>query len=242
MAKRLVYHNDGKSISFSSFLCKDGVILYKIVRKNNSYWHLEYNEKNKYFLVICPKNASYSDVELFVKYKYKHIMYELQEVDENKPWMLFGQALPVEIIMGNEFKYQFLGDKIIIYLKNKSDYKYIARKFYKEIGRAYMMPRLQELLQSLGLKACFGKCFVSWLYLGWCFYSEKMINMNAFLMQHSKEVIDEVLYHEIAHLTVPNHSKEFWKLHESYCPNYKEINKQYSKMIFDHTLGTKIWI
>ena len=35
-------------------------------------------------------------------------------------------------------------------------------------------------------------------------------------------VMDYIIIHELCHIKQMNHSKEFWKLVESHCPNYKE--------------------
>ena len=39
------------------------------------------------------------------------------------------------------------------------------------------------------------------------------------------EAIDAVIVHELCHIIHPNHSKDFYKLVESYIPNYKQLDK-----------------
>ena len=45
-------------------------------------------------------------------------------------------------------------------------------------------------------------------------------------MKYDFDVIDYVLIHELCHTKVKNHSKNFWKEVEKYCPNYKELRKK----------------
>lgn len=56
--------------------------------------------------------------------------------------------------------------------------------------------------------------------------SDNKIMLNLKLLNANKEILDYVIYHEIAHIKYKNHSKEFWKEVQKFCPNYKEIRKQ----------------
>ena len=49
---------------------------------------------------------------------------------------------------------------------------------------------------------------------GSCNYVKKTINLNFNLVLRDIRAIEYVVLHEIAHLTHPNHSKEFWKVRE----------------------------
>ncbi|MCQ2087339.1 MAG: M48 family metallopeptidase [Bacilli bacterium] len=46
------------------------------------------------------------------------------------------------------------------------------------------------------------------------------------LVHFSKEIIDSVIYHELAHCKVFNHSKSFYDIVYQYCPNYNELRKK----------------
>ena len=55
------------------------------------------------------------------------------------------------------------------------------------------------------------------------------ISINSRLAKKEEKLIEYVVLHEICHLKHMNHSKEFWKLVEKYCSNYKEIRKRLKK-------------
>lgn len=61
---------------------------------------------------------------------------------------------------------------------------------------------------------------------GSCNYVKKTINLNFDLVLRDIEAIEYVILHEIAHLTHPNHSKEFYNYVESYMPDWKSREKR----------------
>lgn len=56
--------------------------------------------------------------------------------------------------------------------------------------------------------------------------SNKNITINKKLIKYSKQAIRYVILHELCHIKFMNHSREFWKLLESYMPNYKEVKRE----------------
>jgi predicted metal-dependent hydrolase len=59
------------------------------------------------------------------------------------------------------------------------------------------------------------------------------ITINTFLIHFSKDIIDSVVIHELAHEFERNHSIKFYNKVYKYCPNYDEIHKALSKNIFE---------
>ena len=51
------------------------------------------------------------------------------------------------------------------------------------------------------------------------------------LIHYSKEIIESVVVHELAHEFERNHGKNFYNIVYSYCPNYKELQKKLKKGI-----------
>ena len=56
--------------------------------------------------------------------------------------------------------------------------------------------------------------------------SNQNITINYNLIKYSKEAICYVVLHELCHLKHMNHSEDFWKLVETYMPDYKEVKKE----------------
>ena len=55
---------------------------------------------------------------------------------------------------------------------------------------------------------------------------ENNINLNARLLHLPTELIDYVILHELVHIKVKNHSKEFWSTLDSYVGDSKFYNKE----------------
>ena len=57
---------------------------------------------------------------------------------------------------------------------------------------------------------------------GSCNTKKAYINLNQELIKHPLSCIKYVVLHEMAHLTHPNHSTDFYTYIEKYMPNYKQ--------------------
>ena len=68
----------------------------------------------------------------------------------------------------------------------------------------------------------------------WGSCSEKNnINLNINLARLTQELMDYVILHELVHLKIKNHSKQFWSELDKYVGNAKELDKMLGK----HRLG-----
>ena len=45
-------------------------------------------------------------------------------------------------------------------------------------------------------------------------------------MRLPNHLIDYVIYHELAHTLVKNHSRKFWNTLENFCPDSKKLDKE----------------
>jgi len=61
---------------------------------------------------------------------------------------------------------------------------------------------------------------------GSCIPSKRIIKLNSLLGRFDKRYLEAVLIHEIIHLNIKNHQKEFYQIVKLLCPNYSELMKE----------------
>jgi len=96
------------------------------------------------------------------------------------------------------------------------------------LAKVYMKERLDFFANQMNLKyneLKFRKMKGRW---GSC-SSKKNITLNLYLYNISKELIDYVIVHELAHLKHMNHSSKFHECVRSYMPDSKELEKKLKK-------------
>ena len=84
---------------------------------------------------------------------------------------------------------------------------------------------IKEVANSLHVKpdkVLFRKMKVRW---GSCHYQKKTIIFNKLLKFLPEELIKYVVLHEMVHLLVPTHKKEFWLLIKKFDKDYREKEK-----------------
>lgn len=139
--------------------------------------------------------------------------------DEN--CIILGEKYDI-IITDNIEEVDFKNKKIYISSKEKID-KLLIKKFYEifEERLSYNYHLFQEKIPFPNLRI--RKMKTRW---GVCNRKDIKITLNSELIKYGFEEIDYVIIHELAHLVVFNHSKDFWNVVSKYCKNYKEIRKR----------------
>jgi predicted metal-dependent hydrolase len=95
--------------------------------------------------------------------------------------------------------------------------------------RVHLVPRLQ----TIGLKTQlrYRRAYIKRQKTRWASCSKhKTISLNAKLMFLPSELVDYVMIHELCHVAVMNHSKEFWELVRRHCPDYRRRDNRLRDM------------
>ena len=92
------------------------------------------------------------------------------------------------------------------------------RRWLKRTGKAWLVPRLHELSDRLGLplgRVRIGLPTTQW---GSC-TSRRAISLSAAILFLPPPLADYILIHELCHLKHPNHSRTFWSAVSKHVPN-----------------------
>lgn len=101
------------------------------------------------------------------------------------------------------------------------DHRPAVERLYRRLARAEIGGRLDEAVATVGLT-----------YTGLSIRSQRTrwascsssgaMSFNWRLLLAPERVLDYVIWHEVCHLEVPNHSLRFWALLERRLPDFKE--------------------
>lgn len=182
----------------------------------------------------CPLRASGLELEEFVRANQQWIekrLYEESLRDKEvlrieKGGKIFYRARELTIVFKEGRKQRILitADQFIIqgHKLNASKASIQVEDFLIDKASEYLLPRAQGLAKHLGVnhkikEIKLRKTKSKW---GHC-TSAGIIQYNWLIMLAPYSIIDYMITHEVCHLVHMNHSKRYWALVESICPNYQ---------------------
>ena len=209
---------------------------YTVERKKNNkrtYCHIQGN----HHLKICA-NSSISDKEIeeFILSKDKWIVEKDDSLTKHQKTLtvvdtttvvLFGQTVNCKLVLGANNQAVVKDGQLIVTVK-KMDSKAIEAAVY-DYGKKMMLAHIESsryqwdtiVVNDYHLE----KPVISVKRLsskwGVCTPSKNSICLSVYLCHYDYSVIDAVLWHEYAHLIVPNHSKRFYDVIRYHMPDYE---------------------
>jgi predicted metal-dependent hydrolase len=94
-------------------------------------------------------------------------------------------------------------------------------RFYRRSARAEIAPRLDRASAAAGLR--YSGLDIRGQRTRWASCSSGgRMSFNWRLLLAPERVLDYVVWHEVCHLQVLDHSPRFWALLERHCPGYRE--------------------
>ena len=149
---------------------------------------------------------------------------EEKRPSEGKDFMyIFGVKVPIQ----EEGVVNFVNGESISYTNRLE----LNRKL-KELFLKYMTARTNYYAFLMGLPQYTVKVRESKTRFGSNSKYTRSINYSTMLIPYSPEIIDSVIIHELAHINVYNHSKDFYDIVYKYCPNYDIYRKKLIKRIY----------
>ena len=183
--------------------------------------------------VRCPHRASRAEVQNFVNSNQQWIQNRLQEesvrfeeslrIEKGARILYRARELTIEFREGRKQRILINGDRFIIqgHKLNAAKARVQVEDFLIDKASEYIIPRARGLARYLGVdrkikEIKLRKTKSKW---GHC-TSTGIIQYNWLIMLAPYSIIDYMITHEICHLIHMDHSKRYWNLVESICPNY----------------------
>lgn len=209
----------------------DNIIEYNIKYSNRRTISIVITE-NKEVIVRSPRGVSNEEINDFVNSKSRWI-------NEKLTMLKMRKTLPQDVILfnGNEIKVKFYiqkflkrsfvvkeKDEIVVNAKDKDDALSVLEKFLKEETLKLAEIRVNYYEKFFNIKP--QKISVKNVKSRWgsCSYTNNL-NFNSKLVMAPSRVFDYVVVHEMCHMVVKNHSKNFYDLVKTIIPDYDKDEK-----------------
>ena len=201
--------------------------------------------------VSAPKRASDKVIWDFINSKTEWILMQLERLEERKKaeqqdgvkqsaesayftgetHYLWGQPcrLLVEETMGRS-SVEFVESPatIVLYVHPNStteQRKHLLEEFYRRELKAVVPHLLEKYVVIVGKSPAEWRIRDMKTRWGTCNTKDKRIWLSLHLAKKHPDCLEYVIAHELTHLHVPNHSKEFWTRMDVYYPEWKEVRK-----------------
>ncbi len=220
------------------------VIEYEL-RKSSKAKRVNITIKNQRVTVAVPTGFTFEYAKKFLEdnkeWVLKHFQKQVCQAKESHPkqyvtgekFLYRGRNYPLVIEEISNFDQHalFKGSRIVAYIPPNipADYKpALIKRLIEEwyIGQAEKILPEQVEYYSKVLNIPYKKLKIKDQKTRWGSSSNKgYINLNWRIIMAPNQVVAYVIIHELSHLRFMNHSKDFWKLVESFLPDYKKWKK-----------------
>ncbi len=205
---------------------------YNIIRRKVKHIRININ-RDKNVKIIIPMKYPISELNKIIEKRSEWIK-EKQRYFDNMKSRYFKMEKNEILYLGRKYKFiykQELGKAVRIDDKKleissglKFSDKNVLVSWQKTEAKNFILKRLQEINKSGRFK--YNRIFIRNQKTKWgnC-SSKKNLSFNWRLIMTPLFVIDYLIFHELIHLEVMNHSKEYWLRLSLVNPDYKEANK-----------------
>lgn len=205
---------------------------YNIIRRKVKHIRININ-RDKNVKIIIPMKYPKSELKKVIEKRSEWIK-EKQRYFDNMKSGYYKMEKNEILYLGRKYKYiykQELGNAVRIDDKKLEIYsglifsdKNVLVSWQKAEAKNFILERLQEINKSGRFK--YNRIFIRNQKTKWgnC-SSKKNLSFNWRLIMTPLFVIDYLIFHELIHLEIMNHSKEYWLRMSMVYPDYKEANK-----------------
>ena len=206
----------------------------KIVRKDVRNITLKVRPNGEAILT-APKTASDEHIKFIIEKRAKWIaqkrtffasfMTPQKEYVSGEDFKYLGRSYRLKVVQSKEERVKLQRGYLELFVKDKSDIKRkenLIYEWYYEKATLYFFNILQEFNKIVKQDIKSVKIRQMKTRWGSCNPYKSYINLNIELIKKPKACIEYVVFHELAHLLYPNHSKQFYDYLTLYMPDWQK--------------------
>ena len=206
----------------------------KIVRKDVKNITLKVRPNGEAILT-APKTASDEHIKFIIKKRAKWIAQKRaffasfktlkKEYVSGEDFKYLGRSYRLKVVQSKEERVKLQRGYLELFVKDKSDIKRkenLIYEWYHEKATLYFFNILQEFNKIVKQDIKSVKIRQMKTRWGSCNPYKSYINLNIELIKKPKACIEYVVFHELAHLLYPNHSKKFYDYLTLYMPDWQK--------------------
>ena len=206
----------------------------KIVRKDVRNITLKVRPNGEAILT-APKTASDEHIKFIIEKRAKWIaqkrtffasfMTSQKEYVSGEDFKYLGRSYRLKVVQSKEERVKLQRGYLELFVKDKSDIKRkenLIYEWYYEKAMLYFFNILQEFNKIVKQDIKSVKIRQMKTRWGSCNPYKSYINLNIELIKKPKACIEYVVFHELAHLLYPNHSKQFYDYLTLYMPDWQK--------------------
>ena len=208
----------------------------KIIKTSRRSKSISLKIRNGELEISCPYNTSEIFLKNLIERKKEWINKNIdrsrknhKKIDQISNGFITFKGLVLQLIYkkSNFERITVEDNELKIFYSDKSKSKKLIIEWLKLQANNFLRARLSFLSKRISIE--FNSLTIKSYTARWGSCNIKGdIFLNWKLIMLPESVIDYVLIHELAHINVPNHSKEFWRLVKKKDPNYCK-NKRWLK-------------
>jgi len=170
-----------------------------------------------------------SENEQWISQQRQKISFARQELTQSRQTILWqGKTLPWRLTVNRRQHPRVVREKdaLVVFspVENDQEVRKLLEKWFIGQAKEYFPERTFLLADVLGVEVKTVAIRSQRTRWGSC-SGRRTISLNWRLMMTPIEVSDYVIYHELCHITHPNHSAAFWRSVADVFPNFKESRR-----------------
>ena len=206
----------------------------KIVRKDVKNITLKVRPNGEAILTT-PKAASDEHIKFIIEKRAKWIAKKRtffasfktpqKEYVSGEDFKYLGRSYRLKVVQSKEERVKLQRGYLELFVKDKSDLerkRNLVYEWYNEKAMLYFFNILQEFNKIVKQDIKSVKIRQMKTRWGSCNPYKSYINLNIELIKKPKACIEYVVFHELAHLLYPNHSKKFYDYLTLYMPDWQK--------------------